>query len=37
MALYSRYIAIGDSVSEGYGDEGPDGVPRGAVVELDAE
>ena len=29
MALYSSYIAIGDSFSEGYGDEGPDGVPRG--------
>jgi len=29
MALYSSYIAIGDSFSEGYGDEGLDGVPRG--------
>lgn len=26
---YASYIAIGDSFSEGYGDEGPDGVPRG--------
>lgn len=29
MALFTSYIAIGDSFSEGYGDELPDGTPRG--------
>lgn len=29
MPLFTSYIAIGDSFSEGYGDERPDGTPRG--------
>ncbi len=27
--MWERYVAVGDSFTEGIGDIGPDGVPRG--------